>query len=542
VPRTVSGEEIRVHSSDTGGDWPAAAITEPVAPAAVGQPTLAVADVPAGWWRRRAAAAGHLLRAEWLFALALLAGALLRLSAELGFRPIMWFNDGLEYLGVALRWQANPVRPDGYSAFLRLLLPFHSFALVAALQHLMGLAAAVLLYALLRRWRVPGPLATLGVLPQLLDVHQVELEHLVMSDTLFTFLLVAAVVLLGWQRRAAPLTAGAAGLMLALAALTRSVGLPLVVLGGIYLLARWPGWRPMVAYTLLALLPLGSYAVWYHHEHGSYGFGTADGVYLYSRVMVFANCAVIKPPADLAVLCRQPSQPDWPVSSDYIWHASPLDRLPGQVSNPPVPVQLFTPKRNRLALRFAVQAIASQPLSYLQVGLRDFARSFGWSRQPFPNAAVVHDYMFSRRPYLIRPSRIYVFGGTAGQDMASYQNGDTQTRVVGPYAGVMIGLQRFVFLPGPVLAVLLAIGLAGLLAPGRDDRRWQVLLLWSFALALLLIPPFTAQFDYRYVLPAVPLASAAAVIAIVILVPRWSGPEGKGDAAGQLTRRPGHSR
>lgn len=503
-------------------------MTEPMAPAVPARPEqAATADVPLGWWRRQAAGAASLLRAEWLFVLALLAGALLRLCAGLGFRPILWFHDGFEYLGVALRWQANPVRPTGYSAFLRLLLPFHSFALVAALQHLMGLTVAVLLYALLRHWRVPGPLATLAMLPQLLDVHQIELEHLPMSDTLFTLLLVISVVLLGWQRRATPLAAGTAGFVLALAALTRSIGLPLVILGGIYLLIRWPGWRPVGAYALLALLPLGSYAAWYQHEHGSYAFGAADGVYLYSRVMVFANCAAIKPPPGLAVLCPPRSQPHWPVSSDYIWHASPLYRLPGPRANPPDPRQLFTPQRNGPALRFAVDAIESQPLSYLRVGLRDFVRSFGWSREPYPNAAVVHEYTFSRWPYRIDPGRIIVPGAAAGQDMASYEHGDARTRVVGPYAGVMIGLQRFVFLPGPVLAVLLAIGLAGLLAPGRrDERRRQVLLLCGFSLALLLIPPFTAQFDYRYVLPAVPLASAAAVLAAVILVPRWSAPSG----------------
>ncbi len=518
-------------------------MTEPMAPAVTARPEqAATADVPPDWWRHPAARAASLLQAEWVFVLALLAGALLRLCAVLGFRPIMWFNDGLEYLGVALRWQAYPVRPVGYSAFLRLLLPFHSFALVAALQHLMGLTVAVLLYALLRHWRVPGPLATLGVVPQLLDVHQVQLEHLPMSDTLFTFLLVISLVLLGWQRRATPLAAGAAGFALALAALTRSVGLPLVILGGIYLLIRWPGWRPLAAYALLALLPLGSFAAWYHHEHGSYAFGAADGVYLYSRVMVFADCAAIKPPADLAVLCPQRSQPRWPVSSDYIWHASPLYRLPGPRSIPPDPRQLFIPQRNGPALKFAVRAIESQPLPYLRVGLRDFVRSFGWSRQPYPNAPVVHNYTFSRRPYHIGPGRIYIPGATAGQDMTSYERGNAQTRVIGPYAGVMIGLQRFMFLPGPALAVLLAIGLAGLLVPGRhDERRWQVLLLWGFALALLLIPPFTAQFDYRYVLPAVPLAGAAAVLAVVILVPRWSArprdarlqPAPAGPAAGQ---------
>jgi hypothetical protein len=511
-------------------------MTRPAAPAVADEPMSAgVAAQSAGFLRRGSGAARRLLRAEWLFATALLIGVLLRLCAELGFRPILWFNDGLEYLGVALRFQAYSVRPDGYSLFLRMLFPFHSFVLVAAIQHAMGLAVAVLLYALLRHWRVPRALATLGVLPQLLDVHQIALEHLVLSDTLFTFLLVIAVVLLGWQRRVSPVAAGAAGLVLALAALTRTIGLPLVILGGIYLLVRWRGWRPLVAYALLAALPLAGYAAWFQHEHGSFAFDSADGVFLYSRVMTFADCAVIKPPANLAILCPDPSQPRWPVSADYIWHPSPLDKLPGPLGANPAPELLFSPQRNGPALSFAVDAIESQPLSYLRVGLRDFSRSFGWSRQPYPSAAVVGAYSFSRDPVVISPHQLYVPAFRAGHDMLRYEHGNAETHVVDPYAGLMVDIQRFVFIPGPVLAGLLLIGLAALVVRRRDGRRWLVLLLWATALALLLIPPFTAEFDYRYVMPAIPLAGAAAALAVAVLVPRWSGEQDDGSASEPAT-------
>lgn len=471
-------------------------------------------------WQRAASAAARPLRAHWLLGLLLLAGTLLRLCAGLGFPPVIWFNDGLEYLGVALRWQAYPVRPDGYSLFLRLLLPFHSFSLVAALQHLMGLAVAVLLYALLRRWRVPAWLAALGVAPQLLDVQQIELEHMVLSDTLFTLLLTAGIVLLAWRRRVTPLLAGAGGLLLALAALTRTVGLPFVLLGGVYLLARWQGWRPLAAYAVLAAAPLGLYAGWYHHEHGSYGLDTADGVFLYSRVMVFADCGVIRPPADLTVLCPPADQARMSLSSDYIWQPeSPLDRLPGTVSSPVIPEQMFNSQHNGPARRFAIDAITAQPLAYLRDGLQDFARSFTWTREPYPSAADVSDYSFSLHPLQVQSSQVYVPGGSAGNDMRQYEHGDARTTVVQPWAGLIIGAQRYLFLPGTLLAVLLAAGLAGLVRR-RSERRVPVLILWVSALALLAVPPFTAEFGYRYVLPAVPLAGAVAALTVAGLTGR----------------------
>ena len=70
-----------------------------------------------------------------------------------------------------------------------LLKPFHSFTLVTFTQHLMGLATAVLIYALLlRKFRLPKWGATLAAAPVLFDAYQIQLEQLIMSDTQFTLL------------------------------------------------------------------------------------------------------------------------------------------------------------------------------------------------------------------------------------------------------------------------------------------------------------------------------------------------------------------
>ncbi len=66
-----------------------------------------------------------------LFTGALAVGALLRLLAMLGYPGALWFaGDSYVYVGAALRPQPNLSKSTGYSFFLRLLLPFHSFTLV----------------------------------------------------------------------------------------------------------------------------------------------------------------------------------------------------------------------------------------------------------------------------------------------------------------------------------------------------------------------------------------------------------------------------
>src|ERR1700760_942770 len=119
------------------------------------------------------------------FIVALAAGAGLRLLAMLGYPGALWFaGDSYVYLGAALRLQPNKSKTTGYSLFLKALEPFHSLTLVTVTQHLMGLAMAVMLYALLRRAGVRGWIATLATVPILFNGFEIQLEHMVMADLL----------------------------------------------------------------------------------------------------------------------------------------------------------------------------------------------------------------------------------------------------------------------------------------------------------------------------------------------------------------------
>ncbi len=137
-----------------------------------------------------------------LFTLALAAGAIVRLVAVLGYPGMLVFQgDTYVYIGAALRLQPNLSKTTGYSLYLKALEPLHSFTLVMITQHLMGLAMALMLYALLRRARVRAWIATLATVPVLFNGFEIQLEHMVMADLLFEFFMFAAATLLLWNRR-----------------------------------------------------------------------------------------------------------------------------------------------------------------------------------------------------------------------------------------------------------------------------------------------------------------------------------------------------
>jgi len=101
-----------------------------------------------------------------------------------------------------------------------------------------GLAIAVALYVYLQRRGVSRLVSLLAVTPIVLDARTIVVEHHVLSDTLFTFLVVAGLIVLTWRARLGWLICAGVGLVLAAAGLVRTVGLPLLALPGLYILIR----------------------------------------------------------------------------------------------------------------------------------------------------------------------------------------------------------------------------------------------------------------------------------------------------------------
>jgi len=143
-----------------------------------------------------------LIAGNRLFVLVLIPAIALRADAELGYRWQSWFNDSFQYMGDVIGLHPDVTRPAGYVLFLKLLEPLHSYAVITILQHLMGVAVGVMVYAVARhRFGVAPWIASLAAVPVLYDGFQIQLEHLILSDVLFEFLLALATTLLLWDSK-----------------------------------------------------------------------------------------------------------------------------------------------------------------------------------------------------------------------------------------------------------------------------------------------------------------------------------------------------
>jgi hypothetical protein len=452
-----------------------------------------------------------------LFIIVLIPAILLRADAELGYRWQAWFNDSFDYVQNAVRFQLDPTRVSGYSIWLKILQPFHTYAVVTILQHLMGLAVGVMIYALARhRFGAPAWLAVLATVPVLYDGFEIQLEHLIMADVPFLFLLTLAVTLLLWDPVPSTRRCVVVGALLGLAEIVRSVGLPLLAVFAVYMIIRRISWRKVAATIVVCFIPVFAYAGLFDLEHGQFAMTDSTGVFLYSRVMTFADCAKMQLPANELSLCTTVPPAQRPIAQAYIWTpASPLDRFPPSK---------FSPVPNQLAENFAIRAIEAQPLSYAKAVFDDTWRVFGWTRVVFPNASTYDEYIFGYRSLPI-PTWNDAKLGPYDSYAAAYVHGNPLTQVVAPFANVMRLYEHHVYLPGTVYGLILLAGLAGLVVAWRR-LGGEALLPWTVSLALIVIPAATAEFDYRYVLVAVPFACLAVVLAV-----------SPGTAGGDLVRR-----
>ena len=463
----------------------------------------------------RAAAAGLTPAALWrnhrLFTIVACVSVIPRVIAALGFKPALFIQDSFSYLQEGTHFNLGQLRPAGYPMLLRVLEPFHSLLLVTTLQHLMGIALATIIYAVLRRCGLPAWGATLLAVPTLFDSRQIWLESSILPDTLFTFVLMIAVAILIVRPKPAIWQAVIVGLLVAWASIIRGNGAPVFVIILIYLIIRRVGWRVFTACLAAFAVPLLGYALVFFSEYGQLNITNSSGLFLWSRTMSFANCAVIKPPADLRALCPT-AQPDHPTSpappwslpallnertpADYLWAAGAwyrVDKDPG-----------INAHNNKLAMQFAERAIEAQPVDYLKsVGEGVFLTFFATDRSEvyLSDHFTVAPHVTTLAPYM-------------KHDEARYAHTTSNTHVVQPWAFFMFLYQLPVWFPGWVFFAVVVSGLVLLIARWRRGWGKYAALAWAVAVVNLVVPIAAVELDYRYTLSAVPFACLALGLAL----------------------------
>jgi hypothetical protein len=293
---------------------------------------------------------------HWPLLLVLLAGAGLRLVTMLAYAPGLWFSgDSGIYVRSAYSLAPDPARPLGYSIFLWPLVPFHSVRLIVAVQHLIGLAVAVALYVFMWRRGVRRWVATAAVAVFVLDARTAVLEHFLLAETVYTAVLVAGLLTLCWRERPGLLACGAAGLLLAAASVTRTAGLPLIALAGLYMLVRRVSWSRVATFVVAIAVPLAGYAALNQQHNGDFSLSPYSGRFLWARVSTFVECDRLRLTDRERPLCPPEPLGQRKPADLYLW------------SSASTPNTQFQGRANDARFAsFAQKAILAQPVDYIR--------------------------------------------------------------------------------------------------------------------------------------------------------------------------------
>ena len=467
----------------------------------------------------RARRAGRRLQRHWLFATLLILGAALRAVVFVAYHPALIFPDSVRYLQYAHnftvgQWSADALRQSGYSVLIIPVMLLHDLWIIPLAQHLAGLATAVLVYAVLIRFGIRTWLAAVASVPVLFDPLQLVLEQYVLADVWTVFLIVAALVILVWRRerpaetpKGSWLPAAACGLLLGLAVTFRDEVLIIIVPAALYVLVTVRPRRRLLtrlaALTGCFLIPVIGYLGWFDASHGEWNFTTFSGAFLYGRVAGFASCQGLNLPAYEKPLC--PAQPTALRNADfYTW-------------NPQSPQWTFHPpagmSRDAVVRDFSLRILRHQPLAYADAAARDFLYGFSPVRGAGPEK---YSPAYLQFHTYTRPDR---------QAYASIAALGYQAPAVRPgLATFLTDYGRWFYVPGPVFAAGLVLGLGGLVVSqvrrgtSKDRRIRDAGLLFTASAVLVLIPPAAfATFDWRYQLPQLSLIPVAAVLGMAAI-------------------------
>ncbi len=461
-----------------------------VRPAARATDAVTAVARPAARGRATTALAQH-----WLAVVLLTAGLVLRVLAELAYRPALFYIDSVKYL-----YTSEGNDPEGYKAPLRAILFVANLDTVTAIQHLLGLAMAVVIYVLLLRRGVSRWLAALAIAPVLLDAYQLQQEQTIMPTTWFEALIVAGLAILLWRPDLGWRRVAAAGLVLGTSAVVAQVGEALALPAVIFVLAAGGGWRPAIgkAATLCVAfaVPILAYCTGSYLATGQFALSHQGVTSLYGRTAAAVDCATIRLTAAERAICPTPAE-----------QAHGDDWL---AFNPGSPVQAIYRTQPRAAVdgtvtSFNSSVLRQQPLRVLDAYGRDVLKLFAVTRQTAPGDPPITRWQFARSfPYFAPHASKQEVGAIVAQF------GGGAPTVWRPVADFLHAYQLDGgYTPGPLLLLCTVTGLAGSLvavARRRLDPRTRQLalgcLLCFGSAAFLLLVSDAFVFSWRYQIPA----------------------------------------
>lgn len=319
-----------------------------------------------GSWLSRS---GSVLLRHWPAVVLLAAGAALRVVSMMAYHPALLYVDSLKYLYGA--WPGSD--PLGYKVALKIILAVGDTGTVVAFQHLLGLAVAIAIYVLLIRRGVNRWLGALAIAPVLLDGYQLQAEQTIMPDVVFEATVALGLLVLLWNPAVSWFRVLAAGLILGAAVTVHEVGLILIVPVVVYLLlVRGPlfargGWPEALTKSVAACVAFAIPVLGYcGYSYVTYGhFQISNNGNRIGRLAMSADCATLKIPASLRVLCPTPAQKV--NSADWYEHnpASPLAH---------VPVPRY--KKATMVAAFGHAVETQQPLRVIAAWMRDAIRLY----------------------------------------------------------------------------------------------------------------------------------------------------------------------
>ncbi len=466
----------------------------------------------------------------------LAAGLALRIAAQIAYQPALIYVDTLKYL-----YGASPgADPLGYTLVLRTILVAGNLSLVALAQHVLGLALAVALYAVLLRRGTNRWLAAVAVAPVLLDAYQVQIEQTIMPDVWFEAMIVAGLGLLLWRPAVTVRLAAAAGLILGLSATVHQVGELLILPAAAYLLVAAGNVRRAVTTVVAAVvafaLPIVLYCGASYASNGHFRLARTQSTA--GRVVAAADCATLTLPPAVRPLCPTPAEqakgPDWLKTSKY----SPLHAAP-------IPAGV---NRARLISELSSAIKSQQPQRILGGIVRDSVRLFAVTRTPNPWVTPLSRWQFQTHyptyPHWITlgPGNVIVvgvqyvaFGKFHFSKLKPAYGGKAQ--VNRPVASFLRSYQlNGGFTPGPFLLLCTAAGVIGTLlaivlqvrqarrsagaprAPARARQLALACLLFTATAVVLLLAQDLVEFSWRYQLLAVITLPPAGILGISALL------------------------